>query len=200
MMELEKFGGSTIKLSDKVFGQKPNEMLIHQVVCADMTRRRGSKAQKNRSQVSGSGRKPWRQKGTGSARVGTKRNPIWRGGGVAFAATPGKRHIKVNRRMFRTALCSVLSALCADSRLIIDEDIKLKSPKTREMVAWMKERKLDNALIVVAEKDENIELASRNIPNVEVIETRFVDALTLLRFEKVLMTETTVRQIEERLA
>lgn len=202
-MKLTMHNGGTMELQDEIFACKPNNALMSQVVRADMSRSRVGKMHKTRAQVSGSGRKPWRQKGTGSARVGTRRNPIWRGGGVAFAATPDKRRIKVNRKMFRAALRSTLSGLCAENRLLVDEDIKLQSNKTREMAQWMKERELGksgSALVVVVETDENIALASRNIPNLEVVEVAYLDVLTLLRFDKVLMTESTVRKLEERLA
>ena len=200
-MNLQKHGGTgAIELSDAIFAQKRNDALIHQAVVADMSRNRVGKANKSRSQVSGSGRKPWRQKGTGSARVGTRRNPIWRGGGVAFAATADKRELKINRKMFRAALRSLLSYLCANGRLLVGDELKVSSPKTREMVAWLKERELNDVLIVVPEIDDNLALATRNMRGLEVIEASQVDALTLLRFDKVWMAESAVRKLEERLA
>lgn len=199
-MKLKKHGGGSIELSDAVFAQKRNDTLIHQAVIADMTRNRGSKAQKNRAQVSGSGRKPWRQKGTGSARVGTRRNPIWRGGGVAFAATPDKRKVKINRKMFRAAMRSVLSTLCSGGRLIIDADIEVKSHKTAAMAAWLKERDLNNALVVVPDIGRDLELATRNLPDSAFVGVSELDALTLLRFDRVVLTESAARKIEERLA
>lgn len=199
-MKLPMCDGKTTEASDKIFGQPHNAALIHQAVLIDMGKGRVGKANKSRSEVAGSGKKPWRQKMTGRARVGGRQNPIWRGGGVAFAATPVRRKRKMSRKMFRAALRNALSALHAEQCLLVDDDVKLKEPRTKNMLEWMSTRRLGKSLIVVEKLDRNLELASRNLPGVEVVEAAWLDVVTLLRFEKVVLTQSALRCIEERLA
>lgn len=193
--------GSEIELSSIVFGRELNMPLIHQVVNTLLANlHTGTKKQKNRSDVSGGGIKPWRQKGTGRARAGTIRSPIWRTGGVTFAARPIKRHQKVNKRMLKAAMQSILSELHRQNRLIAVDDFAIAEPKTKLLVAKLKEMQLEKALIVVKEVDRNLYLAARNIPTVKVVESAKVGPVELLKYETVLMTVDAIKQLEESVA
>jgi len=189
------------KVSDDVFARPFNEALVHQVVTAYLAgARRGTKANKSRSDVRGGGAKPWRQKGTGRARAGTIRSPIWEGGGVTFAARPRDWSQKVNRKMYRGALCSIVSELVRQKRLIVVDDLAVKEGKTKELASRLGELKLNDVLIVTEEVDSKLFLSSRNIPGVEVVDLPAVNPVSLLRRENVLMTVGAVKKLEERLA
>ncbi len=191
----------SIQVSDAVFGADSKPALVHQVVTAYMAgARSGTKAQKNRSAVSGGGAKPFRQKGTGRARAGTSRSPIWVGGGRAFAAQPRSYDQKVNRKMYRGAIRAILSDLVRDERLLVVEDMALAEPKTKLMSAKLKEMGLEEVLFVTEGLNENLILASRNIPGVGVIEVADVDPVSLIAFDKVVFTKAAVKLIEERMA
>lgn len=194
-------GAGSMQVSDAVFGADNKPALIHQVVTAYMAgARSGTKAQKSRSAVSGGGAKPFRQKGTGRARAGTSRSPVWRSGGNAFAAQPRTYVQKVNRKMYRGALRAILSELVRNERLIIVKDLGVVTPKTKELVAKLKEIELDDVLIVTDELDENMVLSARNLPKVDVLAEHEIDPVSLIAFEKILITEGAVKKIEERLA
>ena len=200
-MQIETLQGSVVEARNAVFDRQFNEALVHQVVNAFMAgARRGSKAQKTRAQVSGGGRKPWRQKGTGRARAGSIRSPIWRGGGRAFAATPRNFSQKVNRKMYRGAICAILSELNRRGCLVVTEELSLESLKTRGLVEKLRELSLESVLIVDSELSDNLMFASNNLPLVGVIEVHHVDPVSLLRFAKVLMTKRALSQLEERLS
>ena len=202
MMKLAIQGGtSSVDVSDDTFAASFNEALVHQVVTAHRAAgRSGSKRQKNRSDVQGGGAKPWRQKGTGRARAGTTRGPIWVGGGRAFAARPRDYSQKVNRKMYRAAMRSILSELIREERLLVVEDLILAQPKTRDLVARLQELNLDRVLLLVAEYETNICLAARNLPYVDVLDLREVNPVSLIRFDKVVATEAALKALEERLA
>ena len=190
-------------LSDQVFSRAYNEPLIHQVVvAAQASARQGTKAQKNRARVSGGGAKPWRQKGTGRARAGTNSSPIWRKGGVTFAAQPRDHSQKVNKKMYRAALSSVLSELVRSERLILVDQFTVETHKTRDLSARIKAMGLSDALIVVADHalDENLYLASRNIATAAVCDAYMVDPVSLMAFDQIVMTVDAAKQIEERLS
>ncbi|MEL7312416.1 MAG: 50S ribosomal protein L4 [Pseudomonadota bacterium] len=201
-LKLELAGkGGAIEVSEQAFGAAFNEPLIHQVVTAFLAgARSGTKRQKNRSEVSGGGAKPWRQKGTGRARAGTIRSPIWVGGGRAFAARPRDYGQKVNRKMYRGALRSLFSELLRQERLVVAETIEVSAPKTRELAAKLKDLALDNVLIVTEGFDEKLYLAARNLKNVGIVDVSSVDPVTLLRFEKVLISVPALKLVEERLS
>ncbi len=202
MMKLAIQGGtSSVDVSDDTFAASFNEALVHQVVTAHRAAgRSGSKRQKNRSDVQGGGAKPWRQKGTGRARAGTTRGPIWVGGGRAFAARPRDYSQKVNRKMYRAAMRSILSELIREERLLVVEDLILAQPKTRDLVARLQELNLDRVLLLVAEYETNICLAARNLHNVDILDLREINPVSLVRFPKVLATAAAIRGLEERLA
>jgi len=190
----------TVQVSDVTFGKEFNQELVHQTVVAYLAgARQGTRAQKNRSGVSGGGRKPWRQKGTGRARAGTIRSPIWRGGGVTFAAQPQDHSQKINKKMYRAALRSILSELARQERLVVVEEIKLEQPKTRLLAKQLADYELDNVLIVADEVENNLYLAARNIPNVDVRDAVGVDPVSLVAFDKVLVTVAALRKFEELL-
>ncbi|HET9679094.1 MAG TPA: 50S ribosomal protein L4 [Gammaproteobacteria bacterium] len=194
-------GGTSVQVSDTAFGREFNETLVHQVVTAYMAGgRAGTKAQKTRAQVSGGGKKPWRQKGTGNARAGTTRGPIWVGGGRAFAAAPRDHSQKVNRKMYRSAIAAILSELVRQERLVVLDEFAVDAPKTKQLVGRLKEMDIDNVLIVSTDISENLYLASRNLINVDVRDVQGLDPVSLVRFEKVLMTVPAIKQIEEWLA
>ena len=201
-MKIDITGGSgSVEVSDDTFGASFNEPLVHQVITAyRAASRSGSKRQKNRSDVRGGGAKPWRQKGTGRARAGTSRSPIWVGGGRAFAARPRDYSQKVNRKMYRAAMRSVVSELIRRDRLLVTDALDLAAPKTRDLVAKLNELKLDNVLILVAQYEENLCLAARNIPHVDVLDLREINPVDLIRYERVLATKDAVQQLEERLS
>jgi large subunit ribosomal protein L4 len=200
-MNINMHGGSSMDVADAVFGQDFNETLVHQVVVAFMAGgRAGTHAQKNRAAVRGGGTKPWRQKGTGRARAGTIRSPIWRGGGRAFAATTRDYSQKVNKKAYRAAIRSILSELVRQDRLLVVETFTVQAPRTRELVSNLKNLDLDNVLIVHDNPDENLYLAARNLNKVDVVDTTIADPVSLLAFDKVLITVAALRQFEERLA
>ncbi len=189
-----------VDVSETTFGRQYNEALVHQVVVAFMAgTRQGSSAQKTRSEVRGGGRKPFRQKGTGRARAGTIRSPIWRGGGVTFAAKPRDHSQKVNKKMFRGAMQSILSELIRQDRLIVTEDFSVDAPKTKQVQARLKELGLENVLIVVEEVDSNLYLAARNLRKVDVIDVQGVNPVNLIGFDKVLFTVGALKKAEEML-
>jgi|TARA_Y100000817_G_scaffold156384_1_gene122251 large subunit ribosomal protein L4 len=191
---------SSVELSDATFGADFNEPLVHQIVTAYLAgQRQGNKAQKNRSQVRGGGAKPWRQKGTGRARAGTSRSPLWVGGGQTFAASPRDFTQKVNRKMYRGAMRSMLSELVRQDRLLLTEKFSVSAPKTKELVAKLDKLKLGSALIVVEGFDRDLLLAARNLPAVEVQDAQSVDPVNLIKYDKVLMTVAAVKLLEERL-
>lgn len=200
MTGLKLTNGDTMQASDSVFGRDFNEALVHQVVTAVLAgARRGTKAQKTRSQTAGGGRKPWRQKGTGRARTGTIRNPIWRGGGKAFAAVPRDFSQKINRKMYRRALSSILSELHRHDRLRVVDEIVLAEPRTRLLVEKLESWSLESVLIVDKEPAKNLTLASRNVPGVGVLPVAALDPVTMLRFNHVLLTAAAVDHLGERL-
>jgi large subunit ribosomal protein L4 len=200
-MNINMHGGSSMDVADAVFGQDFNESLVHQVIVAYMAAgRAGTHAQKSRSAVSGGGSKPWRQKGTGRARAGTIRSPLWRGGGTTFAATTRDYSQKVNKKAYRAAVRSILSELVRQDRLVVVESFAVDAPKTRELAAKLGAIGLDRVLIVHDEPDENLYLAARNLPHVDVVDTAIADPVSLVGFDKVLMTVAALRQFEERLA
>lgn len=191
-----------VQVSDATFAREYNEALVHQIIVAYMAAgRAGTKAQKTRAEVRGGGAKPWRQKGTGQARAGSSRSPIWVGGGRAFAARPRNFSQKVNRKMYRAALRSMLSELARTDRLRVVNGIELEAPKTRLLVQKLKELDLgDNVLVLVEAFDEKLELASRNLPYVDVLPVSALNPLSLARHHEVLATVGAVRLLEERLA
>ena len=192
--------GGIISVSDVVFAAKFNESLIHQAVGAYLAGSyAGTRAQKNRAQVKGTGSKPWRQKGTGRARAGTVKSPLWRGGGVTFAACPQDHSQKLNKKMYRGALRSILSELVRQERLLVVEQFTLDTPKTRALLTRLQGFNLNNVLIVIEQKDNNLDLAARNLHHVQVAEAINLDPVSLLKFEKVLLTVATLKKIEERL-
>jgi large subunit ribosomal protein L4 len=193
-------GGAELQVSDETFGRDFNEALIHQVITAYRNASRsGTKAQKTRAEVRGGGRKPHAQKGTGQARAGSSRSPIWVGGGVTFAAKPRDFAQKVNRKMYRGAIRSMLSELARQERLLVTEDLSLEAPKTKLLKNQLKSLALENVLIVVEAVDEKLLLAARNLPHVEVLEVASLNPLSLAAHERVLMTTGAVKMIEERL-
>ena len=200
-MELMVKGANALTVSETTFGREFNEALVHQVVVAYAAgARQGTRAQKTRSEVSGGGAKPWRQKGTGRARAGTIRSPIWRTGGVTFAAKPQDHSQKVNKKMYRGAMKSILSELVRQERLIVVDNFSVEAPKTKELVAKLKELELSDVLIVTGEVDENLFLAARNLYKVDARDVAGVDPVSLIAFDKVLMTADAVKQVEEMLA
>ncbi len=200
-MKLAMHGGGSLEVSDDTFGAKFNEALIHQVITAYMAGgRAGTKAQKTRAEVRGGGRKPFKQKGTGRARAGTTRGPIWVGGGRAFAAKPRDYSQKVNRKMYQAAMRSVFSELVRQERLILVDDIGLTRPKTRDLVALLKGLGLDRVLILVDECKDNLRLSAQNLHWVDVVDVNSMNPLALVRFEKVLATAAAVKLVGERLS
>jgi large subunit ribosomal protein L4 len=202
-MELNMLGSAeVITISDITFAAEFNEGLVHQVITADLAgARSGNSAQKTRSEVRGGGKKPWRQKGTGRARAGTIRSPLWRSGGVTFASKPRDYEQKVNKKMRRAAYRSILSELIRQDRLIIIDSISIEHPKTRLLLAKLKDLNIvdNNVLIVTAEFDTAIELASRNISHINACQSTNVRPLHLIQHEKVLITRTALKNLEERL-
>ena len=193
-------GGATVQVSEAAFGHKFNEALVHQVLTAYRNAgRSGTKAQKSRAEVRGGGRKPYAQKGTGQARAGSNRSPIWVGGGKTFAAKPRNFEQKVNRKMYRGALRSMLSELARTERLLVTDGIQLTEPRTKLLANQLKEWSLPSVLIVVEAQDEKLYLAARNLAHVEVIEVTALNPLSLAAYDKVLMTVGAVKLIEERM-
>lgn len=197
----EQDSSGSVEVTEAIFGQSFNETLVHQLVVRHLAgARAGTKAQKTRSDVSGGGTKPWRQKGTGRARSGTTRSPVWRTGGVAFAARPRNYEQKLNKKMFRVGVRSILSELLRQNRLVASNDILPSSPKTKELNTRIKNIDAKRILIVVETVDANLALASRNIPYVEVIEAINLSPVLLVSADKVIATPGALKQIEERLA
>ncbi|MGB0468769.1 MAG: 50S ribosomal protein L4 [Pontibacterium sp.] len=191
----------SVEVSDLAFGKEFNETLVHQVVTAYLAgARQGTKAQKNRAAVSGGGAKPWRQKGTGRARAGTSRSPIWRAGGVTFAAQPRDHAQKVNKKMYRAAMRCIFSELVRQDRLVVVDDFALESPKTKLFVAKLNELDLSNVLLITADVEQDLYLAARNVPHVDVRDAAGVDPVSLVGFDKVLVTVAALKKVEEVLA
>ena len=189
-----------VSVSDVAFAREFNEDLVHQVVTAFLAgARQGTRAQKNRSDVRGGGKKPWRQKGTGRARAGTIRSPIWRSGGVTFAARPQDHTQKVNRKMYRAAMRSIMSELARQDRLVVVESLDLNEPKTKLLVKQLEGYGLDNVLIVASEINENLYLAARNLHKVDVRDVEAVDPVSLIAYDKVMVTVDAVKKFEEML-
>jgi large subunit ribosomal protein L4 len=190
----------TVEVNEQIFGRAYNESLVHQLVTAFLANARsGNRAQKTRSQVNKSTRKPWRQKGTGRARAGMASSPLWRGGGKIFPNTPDENFTqKVNRKMYRSGMASILSRLVLDGRLVVVDSLSFGSPKTKEFVKTTKALNLDNALFVTNVLDENVYLSSRNLPDFFVLESHQIDPYSLLRFNKVVMTRESIEAIQER--
>jgi large subunit ribosomal protein L4 len=200
-MKLKSVSGeASLQVSEAAFGGRFNEALVHQVLTAYRAAgRAGTKAQKSRAEVSGGGRKPHAQKGTGQARAGSNRSPIWVGGGKTFAAKPRDFSQKVNRKMYRGAIRSMLAELARTERLLVTDGIELAAPKTKLLASRLKEWSLPSVLIVVEASDEKLHLAARNLPHVEVLEVSALNPLALAAYDKVLMTVAAVKLIEERL-
>ena len=193
-------GGAELSVSDANFGAEYNESLVHQLVTAYMAGgRSGTKRQKSRAEVRGGGRKPHSQKGTGQARAGSIRSPIWVGGGRAFAARPRNYEQKINRKMYRAGLRSMLAQLVRTDRLVVAESLSVAEPRTKLLVGELKKLSVDNVLIVIEAQDEKLMLAARNLPHVEVITVTDVNPVALAAYDKVLMTIGAVKRIEERL-
>jgi len=191
----------TVAVSEANFAREYNEALVHQVVTAFLSgARQGTRAQKTRSEVAGGGKKPWRQKGTGRARAGTIRSPIWRSGGVTFAAKPQDHSQKVNRKMYRAAMRSILSELARTDRLMIVEALDVEQPKTKLLVEALKGYGVDNVLIVADNVDKNLYLASRNLHKVDVRDVEGADPVSLIAYDKVMITVEAVKKFEEALA
>jgi large subunit ribosomal protein L4 len=190
----------SVDFADTTFGASFNEPLVHQVVTAYLAgQRQGTKAQKRRSDVSGGGAKPWRQKGTGRARAGTSRGPIWVGGGRAFAARPRSFEQKVNRKMYRAAMRSVLSELLRQDRLLLVEEFSVSAPKTREVKARLQALGVERGLVVVEAFDQSLWLGARNVPHIFCLDARELDPLSLVGSDKVIMTTAAAKLVEERL-
>ncbi|MCX4026294.1 50S ribosomal protein L4 [Endozoicomonas sp. SM1973] len=199
-MDLNVTGAGTVQVSDHTFTAAFNETLVHQAVVAYLAgARQGTRAQKTRSEVSGGGRKPWRQKGTGRARAGTIRSPIWRSGGVTFAAKPQDHTQKLNKKMYRAALRSILSELVRQERLVVVEDFSVAAPKTKEVLSKLKELDATNALIITDAVEENLYLGVRNIPHVDVCDVNAANPVSLVAHEKVVATVAALRKFEEML-
>src|SRR5471030_2242503 len=190
-----------VEVSAITFGRDFNEALVHQVVTAYLAgARSGTRAQKTRAEVRGGGAKPWRQKGTGRARAGTIRSPLWRGGGRIFAAKPQDHSQKVNKKMYRGALKSILTELVRQDRLIVVETFSVEAPKTKLLAQKLKDMALEDVLIITGEVDENLFLAARNLYKVDVRDVAGIDPVSLIAFDKVVMTSDAVKQVEEMLA
>jgi large subunit ribosomal protein L4 len=197
-MQLTVAGGKDIKVSEATFGRDFSEALVHQVVTAYLAGgRAGTKAQKNRSSARGGGKKPWRQKGTGRARAGTIRSPIWRGGGRTFAATPRDHSQKVNRKMYRGAMQAILSELVRQDRLVVVDSLEIAEPRTGALIGKLAELDFESGLIVTKELDENVYLASRNVPGIYTVDVSGVDPVSLVAADKVIMTVEAVESIQE---
>ena len=197
-MQLNVNDAQAIEVSELTFGGEFNETLVHQAVVAYMAGgRQGSKQQKTRSDVRGGGKRPWRQKGTGRARAGTIRSPIWRGGGTTFAARPQDHSQKLNKKMYRAGMAAILSQLVREDRLAVVESVSVDAPKTKIFAQKIKSMGYDSVLVITGSLDENVYLASRNLPNVLVLEVNEADPVSLIRFPKVLMTKCALAKFEE---
>nr|WP_218955252.1 MULTISPECIES: 50S ribosomal protein L4 [unclassified Acinetobacter] len=199
-VNLNTVSGSAVELSEVAFGREFNEALVHQVVTAYLAGgRQGSKAQKSRSEVAGGGKKPFRQKGTGRARAGSIRSPIWVGGGKTFAARPQDWSQKVNRKMYRGAMQCILAELVRQDRLVLVDEFAVAAPKTKELLAKLNDLNATRALIVTDAVDENLYLAARNIPYVDVVDATAIDPVSLIAFDKVVMSVAAAKKIEVEL-
>ena len=199
-MNLKTVSGSAVELSEVAFGREFNEALVHQVVTAYLAGgRQGSKAQKSRADVAGGGKKPFRQKGTGRARAGSIRSPIWVGGGKTFAARPQDWSQKVNRKMYRGAMQCILAELVRQDRLVLVEEFSVEAPKTKELLAKLNDLNATRALIVTEAVDENLYLAARNLPHVDVVDATAIDPVSLIAFDKVVMSVAAAKKIEVEL-
>ncbi|BCD86306.1 50S ribosomal protein L4 [Pseudomonas solani] len=199
-MQLNVNGAQAIEVDERTFGGEFNETLVHQAVVAYMAGgRQGTRAQKTRSEVSGGGKKPWRQKGTGRARAGTIRSPIWRSGGTTFAAKPQDHSQKLNKKMYRAALRSILSELVRQDRLIVVADFAVEAPKTKDLLGKLNGLGLTDVLIVSDDVDQNLYLAARNLPHVDVRDVQGSDPVSLIAYDKVLITVSAVKKFEELL-
>jgi len=200
-MDLKTHSGGTVSVSDAVFGATYNEGLVHQIVTAYLAGgRSGNAAQKTRSEVRGGGAKPWRQKGTGRARAGTSRSPIWTGGGVTFAAKKRDYSQKVNKKMYRAALRSILSQAAGDGRLVVVDSLNVSEPKTKAMQATLNDLGVSKALLLLDDVSEAVYLSARNIPNIQVLDVDGVDPVSLVRYPHIVTTAAALKQLEERLA
>lgn len=193
---------STMSVSDSLFGREFNESLVHQLVVAyQANARAGNRAQMTRAEVRHSTKKPWRQKGTGRARIGTTSSPLWRGGGRAFPNKPDENFSqKINRKMYRAGIAAILSQLAREERLTVVEEFSVDAPKTKLFAEKIKNLGLESVLLVTDDLSENLMLASRNLPNILVLEARHADPVSLVRFPHVLMTKAAVAKLEEMLA
>nr|WP_277603656.1 50S ribosomal protein L4 [Acinetobacter sp. ANC 4805] len=199
-VNLKTVSGSAVELSEVAFGREFNEALVHQVVTAYLAGgRQGSKAQKSRADVSGGGKKPFRQKGTGRARAGSIRSPIWVGGGKTFAARPQDWSQKVNRKMYRGAMQCILAELVRQDRLVLVEEFAVAAPKTKELLAKLTDLNATRALIITDAVDENLYLAARNLPHVDVVDATAIDPVSLIAFDKVVMSVAAAKKIEVEL-
>ncbi len=201
-MKLKNTDGKAVELDDSVFADEYNETLVHQAVVAYMAAgRAGTKAQKTRSDVSGGGAKPWNQKGTGRARAGTSRGPIWRGGGVTFAARPRDFSKKLNKKMYRSAMRSIFSELVRSESLIIVDDFGVSEPKTKAMVSKLDSLSLSqNSLLVSADVDDNLMMSSRNIPNCEYLTVSSLNPVSLVSHDNVVITSSAITKVQEWLS
>jgi len=200
-MNFKSIDGKAVKLDDAIFAKEYNETLVHQAVVAYMAAgRAGTKAQKTRSDVSGGGAKPWRQKGTGRARAGTSRGPLWRSGGVTFAARPRDYSKKLNKKMYRSAMCSIFSELVRSGSLIIVDRFEVKEPKTKAMIAELSRLDVSNVLLISDEEDKNITLSARNIPNCEALTVSKLNPVSLVNHDKVVISSAAVKKVQEWLS
>ena len=196
-MDIQLTNNSKLAVSDAVFGADYNEPLVHQVITAYLAGgRAGTKAQKTRAQVRGGGRKPYKQKGTGQARAGTIRSPLWRGGGRTFAAVPRDHSQKVNRKMYQGALRSIVSELARRGDLLIADDFKIEQPKTKGLLQQLSKLDVSDLLIITDNVDQNLMLSSRNLPHVDVTDVEGINPVSLLSRKKVLMTQAAVKKLE----
>ncbi|MDC5499586.1 50S ribosomal protein L4 [Acinetobacter baumannii] len=199
-MNLKTVSGSAVELSEVAFGREFNEALVHQVVTAYLAGgRQGTRAHKSRADVSGGGKKPFRQKGTGRARAGSIRSPIWVGGGKTFAARPQDWSQKVNRKMYRGAMQCILAELVRQDRLVLVEEFAVAAPKTKELLAKLNDLNAARALIVTDAVDENLYLAARNLPHVDVVDATAIDPVSLIAFDKVVMSVAAAKKVEVEL-
>src|SRR5260221_2376628 len=200
-MELKKVGSGTHSAADAIFAREFNEALVHQLVTAYQANARiGSRAQKDRGDVNHSTKKPWRQKGTGRARAGITSSPLWRGGGKIFPNSPDENFTqKINRKMYRAGLCSILSQLAREDRLHAVDEFRLEQPKTKLLAQKVKAMGFDAVLVLTDEVDENLQLSSRNLPNVEVMAVRLANPVALVRSSHVVLTKAAVVKLEEML-
>jgi large subunit ribosomal protein L4 len=200
VLNLKTNKSTSQEVSEDIFGRDYNESLVHQITTAYMAGgRSGTKAQKNRSAVSGGGKKPWKQKGTGRARAGTSRGPIWRSGGVTFAAQPRNFVQKVNKKMYKGAISVILSELLRKDRLKVVSDLEIKEPKTKNITSLMKTLDLKDALLMTDELDENLYLSSRNLYHVGVCDTQSIDPVSLIGYENVVLTKAALKKVEAML-